>query len=105
MGKLTLIPTNGEEPHLLFGQEGHAAVGIYFDPAGRFLASTGEGGEGTIRLWPLPKGRPPLSRSHDEFLEYMRSQTNVRAVPDPEAKNGFRIEFEPFAGWDALPQN
>jgi len=60
--------------------------------------------DGTIRLWPIPEGRPPMYYEHDEFLDYLRSQTNVRIVPDTSKATGFSITQETFRGWDALPK-
>jgi hypothetical protein len=41
--------------------------------------------------------KPPLhTLPHDELLAKLKSLTNFRAVRDPEAPNGWRIELGPY---------
>jgi WD40 repeat protein len=94
-------PVTGEEPHLLLGHEGGVRdVGV--DPEGRWIVSASE--DGTVRLWPLPlEERPFHTLPHDELLDRLRSLTNYRVVPDPAAAGGYRLDFEPVAGWNRKP--
>ena len=66
---------------------------------GRWILSSGE--DGTLRLWPMPVlNRPPLhALPHDELLEVLRAQTNLRVLPDPESSTGYRID------WDWIKRN
>ncbi|HVS14942.1 MAG TPA: protein kinase [Thermoanaerobaculia bacterium] len=92
---------SGEEPHLLLGHEG-TVRDVAVDPERRWIASTGE--DGTVRLWPLPGEGPPLhTLPHDELLERLRSLTNYRVVKDPATAGGYRLDFEPLAGWNRPP--
>jgi WD40 repeat protein/predicted Ser/Thr protein kinase len=60
--------------------------------------------DGSIRGWPIPTGRPLFSLPRDEFLEVMRAQTNVGAVPHPDRPGAYRIEVvRPWEGWKTLP--
>jgi hypothetical protein len=92
-------------PHVLLGGDGTLVGEVKFDPSGQYIYSSisREDSEGMFRRWSIPKGRPLLELSLSEFLQYLRSQTNVRVVANPEADKGFSITNEPFAGWDALP--
>lgn len=48
--------------------------------------------------------RPPLhTLPHGDLLATLRSLTNFRAVHDPAAPNGWRIEIGPFPGWRHVP--
>jgi WD40 repeat protein len=92
-------PVTGEEPHLLLGQEG-PITRLAVDPKGRWIASGGN--DGTIFLWPFPKGRPFHSLERDEFLERLQALTNLRAVRD-ESSDGYTIEIGDFPGWEDAP--
>ena len=96
--KVELIPTDGGEPHVM----DIIASDLDFDPTGRILAISD--GEGRLYLWPVPEGQPTHTLPRDEFMEYLRSNTTARAVPDTSSTTGFKISYEPFKGWDALPQ-
>jgi len=88
--------------HLLAGHVGptqHTAV----SPDLKWVASTGE--DNTLRLWPMPDlSKPPLhTLPHDELIAKLKSLTNFRAVPDPAAENGWKIELDKFPGWKEVP--
>jgi len=51
----------------------------------------------------MPEGRPLHDLPHDEFLARLRSLTNYRVVPDETSPTGYRIEIEPFPGWENVP--
>jgi hypothetical protein len=62
--------------------------------------------DNTLRLWPMPNlDRPPLhTLPREELIAKLKSLTNVRAVRDPEALNGWTIELGPFPGWKDVPE-
>jgi hypothetical protein len=47
---------------------------------------------------PLPHTLP-----QDELIGKLKSLTNLRAIPDPEAEGGWKIDLAPFPGWKDLP--
>ena len=99
-GAVQVGPVSGEEPHLLLG---HDAGALAVSPDGRWIASGG--GDGTIRLWPMPDlSKPPLhTLPHEELLAKLHSLTNVRAVEDPDSATGWKLEVGPFPGWEEVP--
>jgi hypothetical protein len=49
--------------------------------------------------------KPPIHRlAHDALLTLFRTHTNLAAIPDASAPNGYRLEVGPFPGWAHLPQ-
>jgi len=54
----------------------------------------------TIRLWPVPDvTRTPFHRKpYAELMAALRSHTNLRAVADPSASGGYKLEPGPFPG-------
>jgi WD40 repeat protein len=96
-GEIRYGPVTGEEAHLLVK---HAQVGtLEFDPQGRWIASGGM--DGTIRLWPIPTGQPFHTLPYEEFVDRLRTLTNIRVVPDEEG--GYKFHWEPFPGWAEAP--
>jgi WD40 repeat protein len=93
----------GGPPHLLAGHVGVAQYAAV-SPDLRWVASSGE--DNTLRLWPMPDlSKPPLQTlPHDELVAKLKSLTNLRAVPDPAAENGWKIELAPFPGWTKVPK-
>jgi WD40 repeat protein len=89
-------------PHVLLGHDG-AISAVTISPDLKWVASTGE--DNTLRLWPMPDlSKPPLhTLPHDELIAKLKSLTNLRAVPDPAAENGWKIELAPFPGWKEVP--
>ena len=64
-----------DEVHLMYGHTGMVkAVSVSAD--GRWIASGSR--DGTIRLWPMPEGRPILSLPREEFLERLRALCALR---------------------------
>jgi WD40 repeat protein len=98
-GVVRVGPISGDAPHQLLGHSG-TVKDIVVDPRGRWFASM-EFGD-TIRLWPIPHGKPVNSLSYNEFLNYLREQTNVRVVVDKDSPSGYRIQYQPFSGWKSL---
>ena len=102
-GTIRVGPVSGGEPHVLLGQEG-TIHSVAFSPDGRWLAASGEAF--AIRIWPVPDvSRPALHvRPLDELLAVLRGHTNLRAVPDPASRTGYRLEAGPFPGWATPPE-
>jgi WD40 repeat protein len=99
-GVVRVGPVTGEEPHLLMGHEG-SVWGVSVDPDGRFIASLSE--DRSVRLWPLPEGRPLQTLPYPEFLDRLRTLTNYRVVEDATTSTGYRLTSEPFTGWERMP--
>ncbi|MCP3963950.1 MAG: protein kinase [bacterium] len=100
-GTIRVGPVDGGEPHILMGHTGFTAAGV--SPDGRWIVSGST--DGSLRVWPMPDlSRPPLhTLPRDELIARLESLTNFRAVRDDAEPDGYRIETEPFAGWDSVP--
>ncbi|MCK5378831.1 MAG: winged helix-turn-helix domain-containing protein, partial [Acidobacteria bacterium] len=92
---------DGGEPHLLYG---HRALvkAVAVSPDGRWIASGAR--DGAIRLWPVPSGRPFHTLPRQELLERLRALRTYRRVPSQATMSGLIIEFEPFRGWETVPE-
>jgi len=91
------------EPHLLIGA---GRVGdVFISPDGKWVA--GAGIDGAVYLWPVPDfGRPPLyTLPRAELIAKLIGLTNLRAVHDEEAPDGYSIEpdFDAYRGWETVP--
>jgi WD40 repeat protein len=73
-----VIPLDGGEPHLLLGHDGFMQ-GLDVHPGGEWVASGGRV-DGTVRLWPMPRGQPFHTLPHETLLDTLRSLTNHRVV-------------------------
>jgi WD40 repeat protein len=99
---------SGGEPHLLVGHKGGVGAvggigGLSVSPDQKWIASGGA--DSTLRLWPMPDlDKPPLhTLPQAELVAKLKSLTNIRAVPDPKAANGWKLETGPFPGWKTVP--
>jgi WD40 repeat protein len=99
-GMVRLGRRTGEEPHMLMGHAG-AVWSLQADPGGRWFVSAGN--DGTARVWPMPEGQPFHTLPPREFLDRLRALTNYRIVDDPASPGGYRLDFEPFTGWNRKP--
>ncbi|HEY4491015.1 MAG TPA: hypothetical protein VI958_03400, partial [Acidobacteriota bacterium] len=84
----------GEAPHLLIGHQSTVKE-VVVHPGGQWIASTEDGS--IVRLWHMPSGKPLASLPYNEFLNYLRAQTNVRAVSDKDSPSGYRLQYQPFS--------
>jgi DNA-binding winged helix-turn-helix (wHTH) protein/WD40 repeat protein len=94
--------TDTGTPHVLVGHVGPGQA-VAISPDLKWVASTAQ--DNTLRLWPMPDlSKPPLhTLPHDELIAKLKSLTNLRAVRDPEAEGGWKIELAPFPGWKDVP--
>jgi WD40 repeat protein len=100
-GNVRVGPRTGENPHLLLGhQSGVSSIAV--DPSGKWIVSA-ETSNPIVRLWPMPKGESLAALSLSDFLNRVRSLTNVRIVPDDKSSNGYRIQYASFSRWDKVP--
>jgi WD40 repeat protein len=99
-GVVRLGAADGSEPHLLLGHE-RQVWEVVVDPQGRWVASGGD--DGTTRLWPMPDGRPFHTLPHAALLDRIRSLTTYRVIRDTGSSSGYRVDFEPFTGWNREP--
>jgi WD40 repeat protein len=100
-GLLRAGSIGGETPHLLAGSHS-PVVGLVVDPRKRWIASSHE--DGSIRLWPIPEGKPFHTLPYDEFLNRLRSLTNLRVIKDKSSGSGYRLDTVPFSGWERAPE-
>ena len=93
---------SGGPPHLLLGAEG-AISSVAFSPDSRWLAASGDAF--AIRLWPVPdvSKPPPHLLPRDALLTWLRSHTNLKAVPNAASSTGYVLEPGPFPGWADVP--
>ena len=92
----------GEEPHLLLGAEA-PIHSVAFSPDSRWLAACGEAF--AIRLWPVPDVSKPrrISCHETALFTWLRSHTNLKAVPNAASATGYILEPGPFPGWAKVP--
>ena len=102
-GAIRVNGVGGGEPHLLLGHDGHIND-LAIDPAGRWIASTGN--DKTARLWPMPDlSRPAFHMlPREEFLDHLKALTNYRVVADKSAPSGYRVTLVPYSGWQTIPE-
>ncbi|HEX6178727.1 MAG TPA: hypothetical protein VF057_10245, partial [Thermoanaerobaculia bacterium] len=96
-GAIRVGKSTGEKPHLLLGHP-EWVQSLAISPDRRSIASA-SGGE--VRVWPIPDlNQAPLhTLPQQELLQRARQMTNLVAVPDARAENGYRMAYGPFPGW------
>jgi len=99
-GTIRVGPITGETPHVLAGSRRSVGYGLNVSPDGQWIASAGAG---TLRLWPMPEGKPFNALPGDEFIDRLQSLTNYRVVRDKASFTGYRLDVGPFPGWETLP--
>jgi WD40 repeat protein len=102
-GSIRVCSTLGGEPHLLLGHRYGSLTGTSVSPDGRWIASGDV--DGSIRLWPMPDlTRPPLhTLPREELIAKLETLTNLRAIRDPDSPTGWKVEIDPFPGWETVP--
>jgi WD40 repeat protein len=100
-GTVRVISLDGHAPHDLVGHLGEVNE-VAISPDDRFIVSAGT--DGTVRLWPMPEGKPLLPLPRERFVERLRSFTNLRTVLDDQSPDGWRLEHDPpNPGWKTFP--
>jgi WD40 repeat protein len=59
--------------------------------------------DGSVYLVPVPQGPPLQTLPRKEFLTRLGAMTNVRAVADPAARDGYKLVASEFPGWKTIP--
>jgi WD40 repeat protein len=101
-GVVRVGPVTGATPHLLLGHR-TGVGGVAISPDGRWVASS-EAGEPTVRLWPMPEGRPLHTLPFGELMARLRAMTNMRVVRAEEPASAYQLDCGPFPGWAALAE-
>lgn len=101
-GIVRVGPITGEEPHLLFGH-GSPVMGLTIDPNNHWIASS-ELSHPLVRIRPMPKGQPIQTLPYLQLLAHLRTLTNIRIVADTTSTSGYRTKFEPYRGWEKVPE-
>jgi WD40 repeat protein len=95
-GVVRIGPVTGEEPHLLLGHRG-TVWDLDVSPDSRLVVSAGN--EGDLRLWSMPEGPPVHTLRYEDFVDRLRSLTNLRVLGDESYRSGYRLEGDPNPGW------
>lgn len=104
VGGVRVGTVNGDHPHLLT-VDGFVVTSVSISPGGRWIASGH--GDGAIRLWQTPdlQTSPLHLLPRAEFLERLKSFTNLRIEPDSEHPYSFKVRAAgSFPGWGTVPE-
>jgi WD40 repeat protein len=99
-GEVYFLPLDAEEPYLMIGHESRVGA-VWISPSCDEIRTASS--DGTVCIWKIPNGPRTHNLPHAEFLAMLRAQTNMRVISDVEAQEGFRIEYDPFPGWETAP--
>jgi len=100
-GEVRYLSLESNQPHLLFGHD-EVVTFVKITPEGDGILSLS--GDGTMREWAIPQGRPLFSRPLDDLIKVLHAQTNMRIVTDVDAEEGYRITYDRFLGWETTPE-
>ncbi|MEJ2086344.1 MAG: WD40 repeat domain-containing protein, partial [Acidobacteriota bacterium] len=104
-GPLQVGRVDGGPVHLLVDDDPGTFGGAAVSPDSRWIGTLVGQAETKIRLWPMPDvDQPPLQTlSREELLEKLKALTNVRVVADEASNTGWKLDIDPFPGWEELP--
>ena len=104
---------DGETPSGTLSQRGPLELGEAREIASQFLAGleaihraglvhrdVTRSGSGRCRT----SRSPPNRRPYEELMAALRSQINLRVVPDAASASGYKLEVGPFPGWANPPE-
>jgi len=99
-GGVLVLHLDSDEPHLLLGHDSWVGA-VWISPDSDEIRSAS--GDGVVRSWEVPEGPPVHTLPYAELMKILRAQTNMRAVLDAEAEEGYRIVYDRFGGWETAP--
>ncbi len=98
--EVLVLHLDSDEPHVLLGHDSWVGA-VWISPDSKEIRSASS--DGLVCSWEVPDGKPVHTLPYMEFMEVLRSQTNMRVVSDVDAEEGYRIEYDRFPGWETAP--